>query len=102
MMYWQLSAILSDEPTIKKKYLPDNLIEIGRTEVYEDIVLSALVESTKIYYTTEINTLREFGKGYRGEKILEKFPILEAYYRYGGDAISEVIDFGSWGLNRKV
>ncbi len=106
MKVWQLSAVLScGEITIFEKYCSGvDTIELGRTEVDQHIVRAALGESKLQYHVTSQHYLRlmpepEFLKEI-GIETVEILSVLEAYEKFGGDAITEVVDYGSFNLRR--
>ena len=98
MKIWQLLACLSDEREIFKEYMGDiDVVEKGRDEADEVKVQNALKKSKKKYFVSPDNYLRLYTN--QNGKI-KKISISEAYKKYGGDAITEVIDYGSFNFKK--
>lgn len=96
MKLWQISACLAGQEKIKEEYFGEiDFIAKGRDNAPEEKVISALSKSKLMYFVTPELRLRLYtGK----ETDASPITILEAYKRYGGDAITEVIDYGSYDV----
>lgn len=103
MKYWQLSVCLLHEKEIHKKYLGNiDLLVYGRNEVSDEIIRESFAKSKIQYYIISNNTLRvniNDSLESIGLEILETITILQAFERFGGDAITEVFDYGSYDLD---
>lgn len=92
MKVWQLLACLGHEDHIRNKYFKGiDIIARGKDELDESIVISALSESTTKLYRNG-DWLRLFGNN--NDPISQLYTILEAYNEFGGNAITEVFDYG--------
>jgi hypothetical protein len=105
MKLWQLLAVLGSENILIDKYFSDvDTVEKGKTDVDKSTILASLAESKLQYYVTSDNYLRLMPKvNYlldQGISIIETLSVLEAYKKFGGDAITEVIDYGSYNLHK--
>ncbi len=103
MKLWQLLAVLGSEDTVIDKYFSDvDTLEKGKTEVDENIIQAALTESILRYYVTSDNYLRLMPEAEflleQGISTIEILSVLDAYKKFGSDAITEVIDYGSYNL----
>jgi|GEM_PF-6231372 len=103
MKKWQLSAIVSDEPDVMK-LLNYNADEDTQSIMNEADVLKILIKSSKTYFVTSHNYLRASPIPVElvsnGISIVETMSVVDAYKKYGADAITEVIDYGSYNLSR--
>lgn len=104
MKYWQLSACLAEEKNIHNKYLGEiDLLKQGIDDISDEIVKQSFSESKVKYIITTDNILRleldEYSKSL-GLRIKETISILEAFNRYGGNAVTEVFDYGSFDLSQ--
>ncbi len=108
MKFWQILACLSQQKNIIDKYFPDYELGRGNDDIDEKTLVAALKESKELYYLIDFNgqillRLMPIRKDIlEGEiSILEKeIPIIQAYLRFGGDAITEVVDYGSAEINK--
>jgi hypothetical protein len=103
MKVWQIKACLEFEDEIFCQYFDGiDLIKNGQDNVDNSLAVEILGESKKMFYLTSHGYLRLYpedlhlkGKGITAIKILT---IKEAYAEYGGDAITEVFDYGSFNV----
>ncbi|PZF75032.1 hypothetical protein [Taibaiella soli] len=102
MKLWQLSAVLGFEQEISDRYLGTYKREDGQKELDEFIIEKALTDSQLRYYVASNNSLRLMPEDLylqgQGVKIIEILSVLDAYKKYGADAITEVVDYGSYNL----
>lgn len=99
MKIWQLAACLDHEMDIFYQYFPSiDFVNEGRNEVDNTIVNSAFSQSSKRMYIDSINYLRLYVEGNNTDPVVTVYSILEAYNNFGGDAITEVFDYGSYPL----
>lgn len=106
MKFWQILACLSEEQYIIEKHFPDYKFIKGTSEVDESLVLKAFSESSMNFCISKNNgskTLRFLPvSSYfleKGISVSESgISIKEAYIKFGGDIITEVIDYGSCEL----
>jgi hypothetical protein len=64
----------------------------------EELIIAALSKSSKKYIVTSTNYLRLFKENNLGLFVSEEMPIVQAYLRFGANAIVEVLDYGSYNL----
>jgi hypothetical protein len=64
----------------------------------EELIIAALSKSSKKYIVTSNNYLRLLKEINLGLVVLEEMPIVQAYLRFGANAIVEVLDYGSYNL----
>ncbi|SMC54271.1 hypothetical protein [Pedobacter nyackensis] len=99
MKVWQLLVCLENEDNIFEQYFPNiELPDDGRNEIDNSVVISALSQSTKRLYVDPINYLRFYVENNNSDPVVTVYSILEAYNNFGGDAITEVFDYGSYPL----
>ena len=103
MKLWQISAVLGFEREIFLQYfgnidIPGN----GQVDVDEYLIVKALENSKLKYYVTSHNYLRLYPDSQPIQDLkpdeIKPFNVLEAYKKYGGDAITQVMDYGSWQI----
>lgn len=99
MKIWQLAACLDHEMRIFNQYFPNiDFVNDGINEIDNLIVHSALSQSSKKMYVDPINYLRLYIENKNTDPVVTIYTILEAYNIFGGDAITEVFDYGSYSL----
>lgn len=93
MKKWQLAVCLENEDNLLKQAIgQENLVEKGREEIDEQIIINALGQSKKQFYITNDNNLVLYDESIKNT---EKISIKDAYVKYGGDIITQVFDYGS-------
>ena len=96
MKIWQLSVCLFNENHIINQYFNNmDFVTHGRDSVNDSIILSALAQSNKVMCIDGSNILRLYDQEMTN---VQTMSILEAYNRYGGDAITEAIDKSSFKI----
>jgi hypothetical protein len=98
MKVWQLSTCLEFERSIFQKYFPGSGVTDGKNEVDPSIVIAALSQSSKKMYVDNINYLRLYRENNNSDPVVTIYSILDAYNDFGGDAITEVFDYGCYPL----
>lgn len=103
MKLWQIAAVLGFEREIYLKYFGElNSVENGAMDIDESIIIKSLEESNLKFHITSHNYLRLYPDSQPMEdwdtRKIEPISALEAYKRFGGGAITEVIDYGSWQI----
>ena len=105
MKLWQINVCTESENEIFLEYFKDiDTIENGINVIDDKIVKDIFGKSKKKFYVADNNYLRFYPEinNYLREKIVSYgnvLTILEAFEKYGGDAITEVFDYGSFNLN---
>ncbi len=105
MKIWQLCAVLLDETLIFDNFFHGiDIVEKGRDDIEDELVLDALSRSSKRYYVTSHNYLRLMPEDdyliKRGIYLKEELSAVAAYKKFGGNAITEVIDYGCFDLSK--
>jgi hypothetical protein len=92
MKLWQLKNVLSDELEIFDFHFSS--FNDYQQDMPEYLILQALEKSRKTMLVTDKGYLR-FTLLNDNSLVVEKLPIVDAYRKYGGDRINDVIDYGS-------
>lgn len=95
MIVWQLMNVLS-----KKRELIEQLKCYSTKDfLEEDIVIEFLSQSDEVFSICSDGNLRSRKTNYGFDiGLLEELNAVEAYKKFGGNALSEVIDKGSWKI----
>lgn len=103
MKIWQIKACLEFEDEIFREYFGEiDLISNGQNDVEESLILEMLGKSKKMFYLTSHGFLRLYPEDLylksKGIVVVKIFTIQQAFIEYGGDAITEVFDYGSFNV----
>lgn len=98
MKLWQIMNVLSDEKDIFQKYF--HSYRDFQQDIPQDLVINAFGQSKKVFLVTDMGYLRLNLPNDGITKSVETLSVLEAYKRFGGDAINEVIDYGSFNIGK--
>ena len=95
MIVWQLMNVLA-----KDKESIEILSDYNSSDILpKSIVVKLLSNSQEIFSICKDGNLRSNIENYALEiEVIEILNALEAYQRFGGRALSEVIDYGSWRI----
>lgn len=100
MKLWQISAVLGFERKIYLKYFGElNSVENDTMDIEESLIIKSLEESNLNFHITYENYIRLYPDSRPmtdwDTREIEPISALEAYKRFGGGAITEVMDYGS-------
>ena len=95
MIVWQLMNVLS-----KKRELIEQLKCYSTKEFLEEnIVIDFLSQSDEVFSICSDGNLRSSKENYAFDiGVLEELNAVETYKKFGGKALSEVLDYGSWPI----
>ena len=96
MKLWRLLNILSEEKSIYDTYF--SKYTDFQLDAPEDVILQALADSKIKFYVNNDRILRLVKTEDNNLARLKILNILEAYKIFGGEALNEVIDYGSYRL----
>lgn len=95
MIIWQLMNVLSN----RKELLEELKLTLYKQDLEEEIVLKFLSRSDEIFSVCLDGNLRSNKSNYSFKlDVSEELSAVEAYQKYGGKALSDVIDYGSWKI----
>ena len=97
MMVWQLMNILSGQKDLIKQlenYGPSSILPQG-------LVVALLSQSHEVFSVCKDNYLRSNPANYAFDvQAIEVLSTTDAYRQFGGTALCEVLDFGSWKIKQ--
>ncbi|MCA6381569.1 MAG: hypothetical protein IM606_05955 [Cytophagales bacterium] len=96
MKLWQIKNILSDEIEIYNNHFLS--FQNYQEEIPAKLVIEALEKSRKIFIVTDKGYLRLNLPNDKSSKVIGNLSVVEAYKKYGSNAINEVIDYGSFNV----
>ena len=95
MIVWQLMNVLSQE----KELLEQLKSTLYGQHLSEELTLKFLSQSKEKFSVCLDGNLRSDESNYSFKlDVKEELNALEAYRKYGGKALSDVIDYGSWKI----
>jgi hypothetical protein len=102
MKLWQIKNVLSDEMDIYNKYFLS--FYDNQQDISSELVVEALTDSKKLFLVTDKGYLRLNLSNDKSSKVIDTLSAVKTYKTYGGNAINEVIDYGSCfvGENKKA
>lgn len=95
MIVWQLKNVLSSN-----RALIEELKQFPNFDsLSEELTIKFLAESEEVFSVCSDGNLRLGEQKYAFDiGVTEELNAIEAYKKFGGQALSEVIDYGSWSI----
>lgn len=107
MKVWELAVCLfgEDEKLFDEYFGDVDTVKNGRNDIEHDLVKKILNQCEREYYLTSHGHMRLWPESEKAMKernieVAEVISILEAFERYGGGPIAEVVDKGSYKVDR--
>lgn len=99
MIVWQLMNILSKD----KKMIEELSVFLPEEKLQDSLVIEFLRRSEETFSVCLDGNLRANPTRYAFDiKVEKELNAIEAYQRFGGQALSEVIDYGSWKIPNEL